>query len=54
MSGRVHTAEVLVLGLPTKSVTIAPTRATVVREIQDIVMDLAIQRPDNYRTEGRN
>jgi len=32
----VHAAEILVNDLPTKSITFAPARATVVREIQDV------------------
>jgi hypothetical protein len=32
----VHTAEIAVAHLPTKSVTFAPAKATVVREIHDV------------------
>jgi hypothetical protein len=38
----IHTAEVLISGLPTKSVTITPTNATVVREIQDISVQVCL------------
>ena len=35
-SDTVHTIEILLKNLATKSVTFAPARATIVREIQDV------------------
>jgi hypothetical protein len=42
-SDTVHTAEILLNDLPTKSVTFAPVRATIVREIQDVQIMVSMQ-----------
>ena len=40
-SDPVHTAEILVKDLPTKSVAFTPERATVVREVLDVAIKVS-------------
>ena len=52
-SDTVHTAEILLKDLPTKSVTFGPARATVIREIQDVQIMVGLLIANGLANEAK-